>query len=198
MSGRERIGLFGGTFDPIHTGHLILAEAASDFIGIDRVLFIPTAFPPNKRDRRLTDIEARSRMVELAIADNPRFELSAIERRDEIAYTSETVRRFADAGYRQEELHLLVGSDSLEEIGSWKEPGVIFSLATIVAQRRPGFHGLTTLPDGAAVIMIETGSNSISSSEIRRLAAAGRSIRYLVPAPVERYIDEHALYSGSV
>lgn len=194
MNGEEKIGLFGGTFDPIHTGHLILAEVASDFVGLDRVLFIPTSFPPNKRDVELTDFETRNRMVKLAIADNPRFELSLVEECDEVAYTYKTVLRFRDQGFDRERLHLLIGSDSLEEMLTWKNPDVIFSNATVVALKRPGHERMPVVPDGAAVIMIGTGCNAISASEIRELVSEGRSIRYLVPDVIERFIIDHSLY----
>ena len=194
MKGKERIGLFGGSFDPIHTGHLILAEVAMDFVGLERVIFIPTAFPPNKRDRALTDFELRAKMVELAIEDNPRFEISLIEGHDRVAYTFESVLRFKNEGFSKEQIHLLIGSDSLEEIETWKNPDIIFSNATIVALMRPGHHGLSALPEGTALVVIETGSNSISSGEIRELVKEDRSIRYLVPRIVESFIIDHSLY----
>jgi nicotinate-nucleotide adenylyltransferase len=197
MTGNEKVGLFGGTFDPIHTGHLILAQVASDFIGLDRVLFTPTSRPPHKTHAALTDFTVRKEMVELAIAGNPRFELSLIEESDGIVYTFETVLHYSDSGFDREALHLLIGSDSLEELFSWRNPDIIFSRATIVVLKRPGYESLPALPDGAAVIMIETGCNTISSTEIRDLVRNGKSVRYLVPDPVERFIIDNALYRDS-
>ena len=195
MDEGERIGLFGGSFDPIHTGHLMLAQRALDFAGLDRVLFIPTASPPHKPGHVLSSFDDRRRMVELAIRDNGRFEISLIEGSGDPSYTWQSILRFAGEGYTRDRLHLLVGTDSLSEIPGWRRPDVIFERATIVAMRRNGFEAVANLPRGATVIMLETGANSISASEIRRLVRAGRSIRYLVPDAVERYIEEHGLYA---
>jgi len=194
---RERIGLFGGSFDPIHTGHLILAEAARETAALDKIYFLPTAVPPHKRRDDLSEFEIRSRMVELAIEDNPHFELSLLEGKEEISYTYESVLLFKERGYGKEEIHLLVGGDSLEDLSFWKNPEIIFEHATIIAMIRPAYTSIPALPENAAVIMIESGSNSISSSEIRKLVSEGRSIRYLVPRPVERFIDENALYRAA-
>jgi nicotinate-nucleotide adenylyltransferase len=193
---RETIGLFGGSFDPIHTGHLILAQAAVNAVGLERILFIPTAIPPHKRSARLTDIETRARMVELAIEGNPRFELSRIEAARGISYTYRTVRSFAEQGYGREKIHLLMGSDSLEEMAEWRRPGEIFSRATILVMRRPGHERMPVLPAEVGLIYLTIGSNAISSTEIRALVRSGKSIRYLVPAAVERFIAAHSLYGA--
>lgn len=197
MSAEGRIGLFGGSFDPVHMGHLILAERALDFIGLERVYFIPTAVPPHKSACGLTDFKIRRRMVELAIDGNGLFEISLVECKKDVSYTYESILHFKTKGYGKDQIHLLLGSDSLEEIGDWMDPEVIFSNATIVVFSRPGRETLPPLPRETAAIVIETGSNTISSSDIRRLVREGRSIRYLVPAPVERYIIEHSLYGGT-
>ena len=191
---REKIGLFGGSFDPIHTGHLILAQGALNVAGLERVLFIPTAAPPHKKPRELTDFETRVRMVELGIAGNERFELSLIEAARDVSYTYQSVRSFVEKGYGRDEIHLLIGSDSLEEIGEWRSPREIFAHATILVMARPGHERLSALAPEAALIRMTAGSNSISSSEIRRLVREGKSIRYLVPDRVERFIAEHSLY----
>ncbi|MBN1164853.1 MAG: nicotinate (nicotinamide) nucleotide adenylyltransferase [Candidatus Krumholzibacteriota bacterium] len=194
MNNGGKIGLFGGSFDPIHTGHLILAEAALDFIGLDRVLFIPNAAPPHKRSSRLTAFDLRRRMIELAIEDNESFEISLLENRPRASFSYESIEIFRRRGYRREQLHFLVGSDSLRDIYSWKNPEIIFSHATIVSMHRPGYEDIGNLPAGAAVIMMDRGSNTISSSEIRKLVSAGLSIRYLVPRAVESFIRENSLY----
>jgi nicotinate-nucleotide adenylyltransferase len=190
----EKIGLFGGSFDPLHVGHLILAELAADFAALERVLFVPTAVPPHKRDDALTPFELRRRMVEIGIAGNPRFELSHLESGEDVSYTYQSVLHFHERGFGREQIHLLVGGDSLWEMASWRHPEEICRHATIVAMQRPGHAELPSLPDGAAVIVLESGSNAISSSEIRRRVREGRSIRYLVPDAVRRFIDENALY----
>ena len=131
MAKQERIGLFGGSFDPIHTGHLILAQMAAGFAGLDRVLFVVTSIPPHKRDRTLSPFEDRIEMVRLAIEGNDLFELSLIEGSGGPSYTWESVLHYSNAGYEREQLHLLVGSDSLADMEKWRNPGVIFSNATI-------------------------------------------------------------------
>jgi len=193
---REKIGLFGGSFDPIHTGHLILAQAAVNVAGLARVLFIPTAMPPHKRGVPLAGVEWRTRMVELAIEGNPYFELSRVEASRKVSYTYRTLRRFVEQGYGKGEIHLLVGSDSLEEMGEWRRPAEIFSHATILVMMRPGHERIPPLPPEAAVIAMSTGGNAISASGIRALVREGKSIRYLVPDAVERFIAEHSLYGS--
>jgi len=190
----EKVGLFGGSFDPIHAGHLIMAQAAVNLAELDRIHFIPTAVPPHKTTGSLTAFETRARMVALAIAGNTSFELSRIEAERSVSYTYRTVRAFADRGLGRDSLHLLIGSDSLEEMGGWRGPEEIFARATILVMMRPGHERIPQLPPDAALICMTAGSNSISSTEIRSLAAAGKSIRYLVPEPVERFIAEHSLY----
>ncbi len=196
MESRERIGLFGGSFDPIHTGHLILAESAVNEAGLGRVIFMPTALPPHKSDAPLTPFEVRREMVELAIRDNPRFELSLLEGGDRPVFTYETVAHYREMGYEREEIHLVMGSDSLGEISGWRHPERILENATIIAMRRSRSEEALEIPVGAAVIMIESGSNSISSSGIREMVRNGQSIRYLVPDAVERFIRDRGLYTG--
>jgi len=193
---REKIGLYGGSFDPVHTGHLILAQAAVNVAGLARVLFIPTAVPPHKRSVPLTDIESRVRMVELAIAGNPRFEISRVEAERGVSYTYRTVRRFAEQGYGKDQIHLLIGSDSLEEMGEWRNPGEIFSHATILVMMRPGNERIPPLPPEAAIVAVSAGVNAISATGIRALVRERKSIRYLVPDAVERFIAAHSLYGS--
>ena len=193
---REKIGLFGGSFDPVHTGHLILAQAAVNVAGLARVLFIPTAVPPHKRGVPLTDIKSRVRMVELAIAGNPRFEISRVEAERGVSYTYRTVRRFAEQGYGKDQIHLLIGSDLLEEMGEWRNPGEIFSHATILVMMRPGNERIPPLPPEAAIVAVTAGVNAISATGIRALVRERKSIRYLVPDAVERFIAAHSLYGS--
>ncbi len=197
MKNVERIGIFGGSFDPIHLGHLILAQSALDFVGLEVVYFTPTAVPPHKARAEMSDFGTRRRMVELAIEDNPRFELSLIESGERPAYTVETVMAFREKGLSREQIHLIIGSDSLEEINGWKDPQKIIDNATIVAMKREGVSEEPSLPENTALIMLSSSSNSISSSEIRRMVGEGKSIRYLVPEPVERFIREQGLYRGA-
>ena len=195
MARGKRIGVFGGSFDPVHLGHLILAQMACEELGLKKVYFVPTAVPPHKMNRELTPFKLRVEMLKLAIENNENFELSLIENRETPSYTYETVLKFKDEGYSKEELHLLVGSDSLMDMGKWREPEKIFANATIVSMMRPGHEDFPPLPEGSAIVVIERGSNSISSTDIRELVRSGKSIRYLVPEAVERFIKEHSLYS---
>ncbi len=197
MKNVKRIGIFGGSFDPIHLGHLILAQSTLDFAGLEVVYFTPTAVPPHKAGAVVSDFESRRKMVELAIEDNPRFELSLIESDKRPAYTVETVMAFREKGFSREQIHLIVGSDSLEEMNGWRDPQRIVDNATIVAMQREGASEPPRLPDNSALIMLSSCSNSISSSEIRRMVKEGGSIRYLVPEPVERFIREQGLYLGA-
>ena len=144
----------------------------------------------------LTDIETRTSMVELAIAGNPRFELSRVEAERGVSYTFQTVSPFADRGFGKEEIHLLIGSDSLAEMGGWRKPAEIFSRATILVMQRPGSEQSRIFPPEAAVICMTAGTNAISSSAIRPLVREGKSIRYLVPDAVERFIASHSLYGS--
>jgi nicotinate-nucleotide adenylyltransferase len=197
MKKNKRIGIFGGSFDPIHLGHLILAQSALESAALHVIYFTPTAAPPHKEGAHMTDFGSRRKMVELAIEDNPQFELSLIESNARPAYTIETVMAFREKGFSREQIHLIMGRDSLEEMDGWKDPDRIFENATIIAMERAGGSQPIRLPDNAALVMLSSCSNSISSSEIRQRVAEGRSIRYLVPEPVERFIREKGLYPGN-
>jgi nicotinate-nucleotide adenylyltransferase len=197
VADRERIGLFGGSFDPVHTGHLILAQMAADFAGLDRVLFMPTAAPPHKTARVLSPFEDRIAMVRLAIDGNDRFELSLLEGSEGPSYTWESVLHYSKAGYGRDDLHLIVGSDSMRDMGKWRKPDVIFENTTIISMTRPGSGELSAPPAGAAIMILETGANTISSSGIRRRIMDDRTIRYLVPEQVEQYIRDKGLYSDN-
>lgn len=172
----------------------MLARRAIEIASLDSVLFIPTATPPHKSDRALTAFEHRRRMVESAIAGDERFELSLVEGGAEASYTWQSVLGFAAQGYGRERLHLIVGSDSLAEMESWRRPEVIVEHATIIAMRREGSPRGVPVPRGAAVIFIETGANAISSSDVRARVAGGLPIGDLVPSAVARYIGDHRLY----
>jgi nicotinate-nucleotide adenylyltransferase len=200
-----RLGVFGGTFDPIHLAHLIVAEHAREQLQLDRVLFVPAAEPPHKGSTEITAPRHRLEMVRLAIAGNRNFFECELElRRAGPSYTVDTLselhRQFPDA-----ELFLLLGADSLMDLGSWREPQRILQLAQIAVAARPDCWPIPWekldcwLPeDRRAAIrrsVIEIPLLGISSSEIRQRRRLGQSIRYLVPAAVEAYIDAHKLYS---
>ncbi len=192
-----KLGLLGGTFDPIHVAHLIIAEWVRQEMVLDRVLFMPAAVPPHKRHRALSAPWQRLAMVRLATADWPLFAVSDLEiRRGGVSYTVDTVRQVRQLfGLAREELFLIIGSDSLQEITTWREPEEIFAACQVVVVTRPGFD-----PDvapshlAAKAIILAAPLLEVSSSQIRERVKAGKSIRYLVPLAVERYIRDHGLY----
>ena len=185
-----RIGIFGGTFNPIHLGHLLLAETAREALALDRVLFIPSRQPPHKRVRGLLPGPVRLALIELAIRDHPAFVASDIElQRPGPSYSVETVRLLRRR-LPAAKLFLLIGEDMLAV--RWLAWDELKRLCTIVSARRPGAprpaptRGITWL----AMPQVD-----IASTDIRRRLASGRSIRYLVPPPVERYLLRHQLYA---
>jgi len=191
-----RIGIFGGTFNPIHLGHLLLAETARESLALDRVLFIPAHQPPHKRVRGLLPGPVRLKLIELATRDHPAFVASDIElARPGPSYSIETVRllrqRLPDA-----KLFLLVGEDMLA--ARWLAWDELRRLCTIVAARRrgapPQASARPAVGGARGVTWLAMPQVDIASTDIRRRLAAGRSIRYLVPPAVERHILQHRLY----
>ncbi len=197
------VGIMGGTFDPIHFGHLAAAEGAMHRLGLDRVLFMPTRVPPHKPDRRISAAEHRAEMVRLAIRDNPRFALSDLElRREGPSYTIDTVRQL-QALHPDWRLAFITGLDSLVQVHTWKEYRTLLSLVDFVAVSRPGY---TTADAEAAlaalgpeltrrVHVLQTPGVAVSATELRRLAAEGYPLRYLVPDAVADYVAAHKLYA---
>jgi nicotinate-nucleotide adenylyltransferase len=191
-----RVGIMGGTFDPIHHGHLVAAEETRHGLRLDTVLFVPTGDPWQKSGTGVSVASDRFRMVELAIEDNAAFEASRVEiDRDEPTYTIDTLQRLRDER-PGDEFFFITGADAILEILSWKQPGEALSLATFVAVTRPGYDlsRLGSLPELERVVVVEIPALAISSTDIRRRVAEGRPIRYLVPAPVAGYIAQHDLY----
>ena len=187
-----RTGVFGGTFDPPHLGHLVVAESIRDALDLDRILWIPAATAPHKEDETSAPANHRYRMVDLAVSGNPLFCLSDMEiARGGLSYTVETL---AQLGGREEdeELYLMMGADSYSEIASWREPRRIAELARLVVYRR---HGASAHPvSGFDAIVVDSPRIDISGTEIRRRVRDGMSIRYLVPEQVREYILRHGLY----
>lgn len=189
----KRIGILGGTFDPIHLGHLALAKAAREQFQLDKVLFIPAFIPPHKKDRSdITPAPYRYRMVEMAVSDEPGFEVSDIEFvRPEISYTADTLRRLK-ALHPDAEFFLILGADSLASLPSWKEPGEIFKMAEILAAKR---QGSTLLPEIEKVNWIDMPEHPLSSSQIRESLRSGKFTGgKFFPANVEQYIKKMKLY----
>jgi nicotinate-nucleotide adenylyltransferase len=189
-----RLGVFGGSFDPIHLGHLIFAEQCREAARLDRVLFVPAPRPPHKLDREQTPFARRVDMLELAIAGYPVFEISQIERdRPGPSYTADTLEQLGRE-HPQAQLFLLVGSDVLPDLPHWYQPERIAQLATLVVGRRPPWPVPSQLPYGFRFLTAEMPQIEISSTDLRQRVRAGRSIRYLVPRAVECYIETHRLY----
>jgi nicotinate-nucleotide adenylyltransferase len=191
-----RLGVLGGTFDPPHLGHLILAEHAREQLRLDRVRFVPAGEPWRKADRGITPGYQRLEMVRLAIADNPFFELDDCElRRTGPSYTAVTLREMRAALADEDELFFLVGEDALADLPFWYEPAAIAEAAVIVVAPREGAPRPLALPFGedriARITMPYVG---ISSTDLRRRAREGLSLRYLVPSAVETYIRVQGLY----
>jgi nicotinate-nucleotide adenylyltransferase len=190
-----RIGVFGGTFDPIHLAHLALAERVRETLELDRVLFVPAAVPPHKLDAAITPGKLRLEMVEIAIASNPAFAADDLElRRSGPSYTVDTVRSLAQR-HGGCEFFLAIGGDSLAEFPTWRDPAGILEHVRLAVIRRPGSP--TAVPAGIPadkVTFVEAPLLEIASRDLRARVAAGRSIRYLVPAAVEAFIRAHRLY----
>ncbi len=188
-SAAMKFGILGGTFNPIHYGHLLLAETAREQFNLDRVLFIPVYQPPHKSGKGILPGEVRLELVQLAIRDHPAFVASDIElQRASISYTLETVKVLREQ-LPMAKLFLLMGQDMLAV--QWKGWEEITRLCTVVAAGRPGTKAKRLAGHVKPLAMPQM---EISSSDIRARVAAGRSIRYLVPAAVERYIRDHQLY----
>lgn len=194
-----RIGLFGGTFDPIHYGHLRLAEEAREFASLDQVIFIPAHQSPFRTAQPLSPAEHRLEMVRLAIQSNPAFSLSDVEiTRGGISYTIETVETYR-AQYPEAELFLVMGLDSLAGFLNWKEPEAIVSHCTLLVGVRPTHEPdkvLGAMPPTvrARVELVPMTPLGISASEIRQRVVEARTIRYLTPDDVIEYIYRNRLY----
>ncbi len=199
-----RLGLFGGTFDPVHYAHLLLAECCREQCRLDRVVFVPSAVPPHKRGLDVTSGPARIEMLQLAIAGHEQLAISAFEvDRGGVNYTVDTLRHFRDEEPGAE-LFFLLGADMLHDLPTWREADRVCELATIVAVRRagvaePDFTCLASLvrPERIELFrrrQVEMPAMGLSSTEIRRRVAAGLSIRYMAPRAVEKYIEAHGLY----
>lgn len=193
-----RFGVYGGTFNPLHTGHLIIAQEVYDQFALDRVFFVPSARPPHKHQAALIAPEHRYAMTAIATQDDLRFEVSDIElQRPGPSYSIETLREFHRRYGPDCQLFFIIGADSLVEIGTWRNPDELFALCSVVVVPRPGVDLRQAAPSWRdRALVVQSLQVDISSTDIRRRIEAGRSIRYLVPAGVEQYIREHRLYQA--
>lgn len=201
-----RIGIFGGTFDPVHYGHLLLAETCREHLRLDEVRFVPAATPPHKLHQEISDGNVRADMLGLAVAGYREFVVDCREvKRKSPSYTVDTLQEFA-AEFPVAELYFLVGADSLRDFLSWREPERIVRLATLVACNRPGLPKLQDEqvvqwvgPEIAdRVVTLQMPGTDISASEMRDRVRDGRSLRFLTPRAVEAFVIEHGLYRRTV
>ena len=199
-----RIGVFGGTFDPIHLGHLAVAEGALQYLSLDGVIFIPAGRPWMKEGVYLAEGEHRLAMVQLAVEGFPGFSTSDMEmRREGLTYTVDTLREMDHASQGTNEVYLILGADAYSSFELWKEPAEILSLSTLAVASRPGgpepgFEKLDGMLVGstARALALPVEQLDISGSDIRDRVCRGFPLDGYVPQTVERYIHEHGLYSG--
>jgi len=212
----RRLGILGGSFDPIHLGHLRSAEEVREALGLERVYFVPAHQPPHKPQRRLADGHSRLAMVELAIADNPAFRACAVEiERGGTSYSVDTVRSFAEHE-RAASLFFIVGMDTYLEMQTWKDATRIFELASVVVTSRPPHRARPSIEHlpvaareafcydpatlsyrhriGTSLSFLPITGIDISATEVRERVRRDRTIRYLVPSAVEGFIVERQLY----
>lgn len=197
-----KIGILGGTFDPIHRGHLAIAEAARASLELAEVYFVPAARTPLKEEDSILAVEHRVRMVRLAIADYPYFKLSTVEiDRPGISYTVDTIAQLRDKLGAENELFFIIGWDSAVQFSRWREPARIIQMCRLVAAPRPGYlppdrESLEAAVPGLSqrLIVLDKPEIDISATEIRELAKRGMSISHLVPESVAEYIKKQKLY----
>ena len=195
-----RLGVMGGTFDPIHYGHLVTAEEALVQFGLDSVLFVPTGLPWMKEHEVVSPAEDRYLMTVIATASNPLFRVSRMEvDRDGPTYTVDTLRGLKDTYGATTDLFFITGADAIVEILQWKDPQELFDLATFIAATRPGYDVIAAIGTHAPaspteITVMSIPALAISSTDIRARIAAGRPIRYLVPEGVKSYVEKAGLY----
>lgn len=206
-----RIGVFGGSFDPVHLGHLLAAESCREQAALDRVIFVPAAIPPHKRDRSLASGEDRLAMLRLATGGHDAFQVSGVELdRGGVSFTVDTLESLA-ATHPGADLRLILGPDALAGLPTWREPARILALAEPLAVERDGLDDVSALAadrrladllgparlDRLVAGRVRMPAVGIRASAIRERVAAGRSIRHLVPRAVELYIRSHGLYRAA-
>ncbi len=193
---RSRIGVMGGTFDPIHHGHLVAASEAAAELDLDEVVFVPTGRPAFKQHPAVTPAEHRYLMTVIATASNPRFTVSRVDiDRPGLTYTVDTLRDLKSQR-PDADLYFITGADAVEQILTWKDVDSLWDMAHFVAVTRPGHTmSVTGLPEGA-VSVLEVPALAISSTDCRERARAGEPVWYLVPDGVVQYIAKHQLYRG--
>ena len=199
----KRIGIMGGTFDPIHNGHLAAAEAARRGFGLDKVLFIPTGYSPHKNNKLITPCSQRYEMTMLAVSNNEYFDVSKIEmERSGASYTVDTLYELNQRFGKKAKIYFIAGGDSMSEIFTWKSPESIFKLCSIISVSRPGVENETLNRQieiargsyGAKIYSLRMPFLEISSSDIRKRIEIEQPVKYLLPEAVEKYIKKNRLY----
>lgn len=200
---QTRIGIMGGTFDPVHLGHLVTAERARSEFSLDQVLFLPSGISPHKTAKQVSSAEDRYMMTLLATLSNPYFEVSRIDiDREGISYTIDSLKILKDNFGQDTELFFITGADAIFEIMNWKDSNQYLKIAHFIAASRPGFS-LEELPASTRewvarhqerFHLLRVPAMAISSTDIRERVKAGDSIRYMVPELVDHYIRRHGLY----
>ena len=189
--------LFGGTFDPPHFGHLIVAQTIFEAEHFDKIVFVPAHIPPHKKERKISSVALRLEMLKIATKDNPNFEISDIElKRGGISYSLETIHTYKEqTGLNREDLYYLIGSDSLKQFQTWQNPKAILEECQLIVAIRPGFRP-SDIPNWilAKVQFANIPRIEISSTQIRARWVEDKTIRYMVTQPVWTYINKHNLY----
>ena len=186
-----KIGILGGTFNPVHIGHLILAEEAREKLGLDKIIFVPTYLPPHKDNADIASAAHRHKMIKLALKTNKYFSVSGIEiKKHGLSYTIDTLREFKKI-YPQDELYFISGSDLLKYLDEWKDLNEIIKMVKFIVATRPGYP-LEKIPSYISTVDIR--AVDISAFEIRNCIKENKSFRYLVPEAIFNYINKNKLY----
>lgn len=196
LNKKRRIGVYGGTFDPVHTVHLIVAERARDALALDEIWLMPARIPPHKQDQVITADSHRIEMLQRAVADNERFRVTTVELDEQgetPSYTYDTMKRLV-AAYEGVEFFFIIGGDMVEYLPKWHRVDELLHMVQFVALARPGYSMDT--PYRELLMEVEMPQLDVSSSQIRKFVREGRSIRYLVPEAVRLYIEENRLYES--
>lgn len=197
-----RIGILGGTFDPVHYGHLLMAETCREQLQLSEVRLMPAGSPPHKPDRKITDGHARADMLALAVSGYPEFVIDRRElRRKGPSFTVDTLREIKEQ-FPEAEIFLIIGADSLKDLASWREPETIMQLATVVAVNRPGQPQLTKQQAaewvGEAfaenIKLLSMPGTDLSATELRQRIKDGKELRFMTPKAVEAFIKQHSIY----
>lgn len=188
----KKIALFGGTFNPVHIGHMAMAQVAMEKFGLDRVIFIPSNTPPHKTIKNLASARDRLQMTKQSVKGNPGFKVSDFEIKNPgKSYSIDTIKHFRKKFPKGTKLFFLIGEDGYAELDSWKKIDEILKSVTFIVVNRPGYNAKK---GGVRHLSVTMPGIDISSSYVRRRAKEGKSVKYLVPEPAFRYIENHKLY----